>query len=711
MSVLRNRTEVVWRETNLVMTDPAAVRGRKKWLTKNPLPFSVIAVVVGLLAAGAGPATSRPGFLGVGSADAAPAIPVLEAHPIAAGNLHTCALTNIGAVKCWGANTLGQLGDGSTADSATPVAVTGLSSNVRSLAAAIYGTCALTGVGAVKCWGNNAQGELGDGTVNDSATPVDVVGIASSALGIAAGDFHACAVTGVGGVKCWGINESGQLGDGTTTNSPIPVDVSGLTAGVQAIAAADSYTCAVTATGGVKCWGAVPAGATSSLTPVDVPGLTSGVRSIAGTGNHVCALMTAGGVKCWGGDGNVGLVGNGTTSGSTTPVDVSGLTSGVAAIAARSSSRHTCAVTSTGGVKCWGANTVGQLGDGTTVNPLTPVDVFGLSSGVAAVTTGSFHSCAALIGGGVKCWGSNASGQLGDGTQDDSLTPIDSVFRAGPVDVDADGIDDAIDTGTGTFRDGGTTAGTIGPVPAGYTVTVTDLPDPDGVRVTVSGSGLLEVTITLSNPVSGVPCGAVALLPGSNVDVVCGSITARVADESPPVRIVLSDDTSLLVGSGEQTTVSVANDGSFVVTAVSGGDGELTLVSNGVSTSIDASSPRIHLYDFVGFSRPVDNAGVLNLVKAGSNVPLRWRLLSETGAPITDLGSATVSTAQISCQQGMPTDAIEEVAASASPLQNLGNGYYQLNWKTDKEASGCAVMRLSLAGESPITHEALFKLN
>ena len=146
------------------------------------------------------------------------------------------------------------------------------------------------------------------------------------------------------------------------------------------------------------------------------------------------------------------------------------------------------------------------------------------------------------------------------------MTPVDSVFRAGPVDVDADGIDDAIDTGTGTFRDGGTTAGTIGPVPAGYTVTVTDLPDPDGVRVTVSGSGLLEVTITLSNPVSGVPCGAVALLPGSNVDVVCGSITARVADESPPVRIVLSDDTSLLVGAGEQTTVSLANDGSFVVT-------------------------------------------------------------------------------------------------------------------------------------------------
>jgi len=680
----------------------------KKWWTRHPLRFSVIALIVGLLAAGTGPATSRSAFFGVAAADAAPSI--LEAQPIAAGNLHTCALTYLGGVKCWGGNTFGQLGNGTTEDSLTPIDVTGLSSGIRSLAAGIYGTCGLTGAGAVKCWGLNAQGELGDGTVSDSATPVDVVGI-SGALEIAAGDFHACAVTGAGGVKCWGINESGQLGDGTTVDSPTPVDVSGLSAGVQSIAAADSYTCAVTGTGGVKCWGGVPAGATSSLTPVDVPGLTSGVRSITGTGNHVCALTTTGGVKCWGGDGNVGLLGNGTTSGSPTPVYVSGLTSGVSAITARSSSRHTCALTSTGGAKCWGANTVGQLGDGTTDNPLTPVDVFGLSSGVAAVATGSFHTCALMIGGAVKCWGSNASGQLGNGLQDDSLTPVDSLFSAGPVDADGDGIDDAIDTGTTTFRDGGTTAGAIGPVPAGYTVTVTDLPDPDGVHVTVSGTGLLEVTITLTNPVSGVPCGAIALLPGSDVDVVCGSITARVAEGSPAVRIVLSDDTSLLVGAGEQTIVSLSNDGSFVVTAVSGGDGQVTLVSNGVSTSIDASSPRIHLYDFVGFSRPVDNAGVLNLVKAGSNVPLRWRLLSEAGVPITDLASATVTTAQISCQQGMPTDAIEEVAASASALQNLGNGYYQLNWKTDKESTGCAVMRLSLAGESPITHDALFKLN
>lgn len=295
------------------------------------------------------------------------------------------------------------------------------------------------------------------------------------------------------------------------------------------------------------------------------------------------------------------------------------------------------------------------------------------------------------------------------------VTPGEGIRRVaeceGVVDADADGIDDAIDSGSGTFQDGGTTAGTIGTIPAGYTVAVMDLPDPDGVHITVSGSGTEKVTIALTNPISGAPCGTIRLLPGSDVELVCGSITARVAVGSQPVEIVLSDDTSLFVGSGEQATISISTDGSFVVTAVSGGDGKVTLVSNGISNAIDATTPTIRLYDFVGFSQPVDNAGVFNVVNAGSNVPLKWRLLSEAGVPITNLTSATVSAAQISCQVGSASDAIEEVTASASALQNLGNGYYQLNWKTDKKWTGCWLMRLSLAGEGPITHDALFSFH
>ena len=155
--------------------------------------------------------------------------------------------------------------------------------------------------------------------------------------------------------------------------------------------------------------------------PVDVAGLASGVSAIA-AGRHTCALTSGGGVKCWGSNG-YGRLGNGTTSNSIIPVDVAGLTSGVSAITA--GDRHTCALTSVGGVKCWGWNQWGQLGNGTTTDSNIPVDVAGLASGVSAIATGGIHTCALTSGGGVKCWGFTGSGQLGNGTTTSSRTPVD----------------------------------------------------------------------------------------------------------------------------------------------------------------------------------------------------------------------------------------------------------------------------------------------
>jgi alpha-tubulin suppressor-like RCC1 family protein len=348
---------------------------------------------------------------------------------VTAGREHTCVLTDAGGVKCWGSNWFRQLGDGTTTSRSTPVDVVGLTSGVVAVAAGGSHTCALTGAGGVKCWGDNVYGQLGDGTTTSRYTPVDVTGLTAGVATVAAGANHTCAIAGES-LKCWGNNDYGQVGDGTTARRFSPVDVIDFTTGAAGVAAGYRHTCALTTAGGLKCWGDNYNGqlgdgtTTSRSVPADVTGLAAGADIVASGYNHACALTSAGGLKCWG-DNAVGQLGNGiTTARRYTPVDVTGLTEGVAAAAA--GHYHTCAITSAGGLKCWGENwRWGQVGDGTTTNRYAPVDVTGLTEGVAAVAPGNGHTCALIAGGGLKCWGWNLFGQLGDGTETDRYTPVD----------------------------------------------------------------------------------------------------------------------------------------------------------------------------------------------------------------------------------------------------------------------------------------------
>ena len=340
-------------------------------------------------------------------------------NAISAGDGYTCELTSVGGVRCWGFNLDGELGDGTHNDSPTPVDVSELKGGVIAISAGQEHTCALTSVGGVKCWGDNSFGQLGDGTTNSSNTPVDVSSLTSGVSAISAGDRYTCELTSVGGVRCWGENYSGELGDGTTTDRLMPVDVSGLTSGVTAISTDGLHTCALTSVGGVKCWGDNQFGdlgdgtTAERSTPVDVIGLSRGVMGISAGLEHTCALTSGGGVKCWG-ENYSGQLGDGTTTDRLTPVDVSGLTGGVIAISA--GQEHTCALTSVGGVECWGGNSEGELGDGTTTSSKTPVDVSGLASGVRAISAGTSHTCALTSVGEVQCWGDNSKGELGNGT-------------------------------------------------------------------------------------------------------------------------------------------------------------------------------------------------------------------------------------------------------------------------------------------------------
>ena len=276
--------------------------------------FALVALVVLLFGVSA---PGSPAVASLSSRAASQSSPPLTLFvSVLAGSGHTCGLTDRGGVMCWGSNFNGQLGDGTTADRYTPVAVKDLNTGVKAVSAGTTHTCALLTTGGVKCWGNNNRGQLGDGTKINRWTPVDVIGLTSGVASIEAGGLDTCAVTIHGGAKCWGSNNRGRLGDGTTIDRSTPANVIGLFTGVAAIRANDAG------------------------------------------GAHTCALLTNGGVKCWGGN-EYGQLGDGTTTESHVPIDVSGLTSGVSVLAL--GTLHTCAATSSG-VKCWGNNSSRPIG-------------------------------------------------------------------------------------------------------------------------------------------------------------------------------------------------------------------------------------------------------------------------------------------------------------------------------------------------------------
>jgi len=346
---------------------------------------------------------------------------------LAAGTSHSCANPHGGA-QCWGGNDAGQLGNGSTTQTARPVQVQGLSSNVSTIAAGDRYSCAIVN-GGVWCWGKNAAGQLGDGSTSEQHTPVAIPSLTTAVSALTAGRGHACAIVG-GGAVCWGANSSGQIGDGSTTDRQAPVAVTGLSSNVVAIAAGYGHTCAVV-NGAVLCWGANADGQLGDTTrdasavPVPVSGLTSSATAVATGFGHSCAIANNG-VFCWGAN-DQGQLGDGTTAGSAAALHVMDLGANNNVVAG---ANYTCAFDQpnfwTGRAYCWGANSRGQLGDGSTTERRLPVgtDVSscgytGPAGGPSVMATGAEHTCAVQCDHGVACWGNGQQGQLGSGSLSD----------------------------------------------------------------------------------------------------------------------------------------------------------------------------------------------------------------------------------------------------------------------------------------------------
>jgi alpha-tubulin suppressor-like RCC1 family protein len=403
-------------------------------------------------------------------ASAPPDVPALPTPPaealanvvhVGAGRWHTCAVESSGAVRCWGLNNSGQVGTATSAACASmpcvlhATTVEGVTGAAR-VGGGSVSTCARDGGGRVYCWGDNTHGQLGLTDTPSRVTPSSVPGLPALA-DLAVGGAHACGRAMDGpSVHCWGYGEIGQFGDGMRPVMGRPATRIDMLAGAAQLFAGDAHGCVADASGRVRCWGSTAAGQvgvepgedctatalgrwpTRCVTmPLAVQGLASGVAELALGFNHTCARLGDGSVWCWGSneDGQLGSVApdagctipsdsteaRGVTC-SATPVRV-GLPVAAERIWTGMRANHTCARGRDGALRCWGSNSAGQLGDGTTADSLTP-RVALVGARVVELAAGEEHTCAVVAGARVVCWGGNRYGQLATGDTRASTRPV-----------------------------------------------------------------------------------------------------------------------------------------------------------------------------------------------------------------------------------------------------------------------------------------------
>jgi alpha-tubulin suppressor-like RCC1 family protein len=517
----------------------------------------------------------------------------------------------------WGLNSNGQLGNGTTTNSNTPIQVSSLTEAVAVSAGGSH-SLALKSDGTVWAWGLNSNGQLGNNTTTTSNIPVQASGL-TDVIAVSAGDAFSLALKSDGTVWAWGLNSNGQLGNSTTTDSHIPIQVNGLS-GAVAISTGSAYGLALKSDGTVWGWGYNDKGQLGNGTtaeshiPVQVSSLTNIIVIAAGSA-HSLAIKSGGTAWAWGNNSN-GQLGNGNTTNSYTPVQVNGLT-GVVAIAA--GAYHSLGVESDGTAWAWGYNGEGRLGNGTTTESHTPVQVSGLT-GVTVIFAGYQHSLIVKSDSTAWAWGGNSNGQLGNSTTANSYTPVQVNGLTGVVNIDAGGyhslaISSIILSSDASLSSLTISSGPLSPVFApgttGYTasvansttnVTVTPTVNESHATVTVDGqpvsSGQASPTLPLNVGTSVITI-AVTAQDGTTTRTYTVTVTRLPAASSDASlsNLTISAGTLDPVFAPSTTgyTASVANSTTNVTVTPTVNESHATVTVDGQPVSSGQASPTLPL--------------------------------------------------------------------------------------------------------------------
>ncbi len=358
-----------------------------------------------------------------------------EIKSITAGFDHSCGLLSNGSAMCWGRNNNGQIGDGSTTQRVNPTFVNSTEPFISIIAGGFH-TCGLLINGGVKCWGSNNRGQIGNGSSSDTVNNVNptLINSTESFVSITADGLRTCSLLSNGSAMCWGLNTNGQVGDGTIGLRKLNPTFVNSTEPFISITAGDLHTCGLLSNGSAMCWGdnengQIGNGSSSApvnnVNPTFVNSIESFVSITAGD-SHTCGLLNNGSVMCWGSN-FYGQIGNGSSSLTVDNLNPTFVNTSKSFVSIIADGLHTCGLLSNESAMCWGYNVHGQIGDGSTINRNNPVFVNPTESFVS-ITAGSFHTCGVLNNGSSMCWGQNDFGQIGNGSSSASVNNVNPTF-------------------------------------------------------------------------------------------------------------------------------------------------------------------------------------------------------------------------------------------------------------------------------------------